>query len=750
MRRGTIRIAAGALCLMGLGSTLISGRDQEVRQDRHLETYSIIQPKPLPLERQQHYQALRKFALGRTLEHQRQWAEAMKAYEEALKEDPKAVAVMKAMIPLSYRLDREAFAMECCRKALELDPDDYELAFRYGQELREKGKKGDALAVLQKAVNVPAAKGRPAVYAQMLYSLAQLQEELNQPAAAASTYAQVAALLEQPELILADPASVDRKQIIEEAARTYERLGQVRLRAGQYKEALAAFQTARDKAPERAAAMLLRMAEVYQASQQLDQALHYLRLYLRSQPMGVDAYDKLVELLSQMNREEEILPELEQAIARDSFNQPLKQLYARQLIARGKLAQAEPLLTHMMQESPTEAVYRILADLFVQQSRWQELLQRFDNDAAAVERASLARLQLEVISKDRVMVHGLALAAVKQLSQGKSLAARTRQLLAVLSRQAKLHELSEPLYRSLLQDEPQSAEVYLELIRLFSETEQYEKVLGICRDALALKTEVPAHVFQLEMARAYSMLGDFQTAVDLNRQVISQTAARSREQDQANVTLLLLHYRAGQFKEAVQWGEDLLKEREEPALQRPIRHLLSGAYAAMKEYDEAQKHLEHLFAIDPEDHILCNDLGYLWAEQGNNLEQAEKLIRKAIELDRAERQRHRSPLDKPGPLPDHGAYLDSLGWVLFKQGKVQEALALLQQAAAAPDGDDPAIHAHLAEVLEVRGDVHRAYQHWQKAQALYLTPKYRGFQTRRTEVEAHLRRLEILRASGNR
>ena len=58
-----------------------------------------------------------------------------------------------------------------------------------------------------------------------------------------------------------------------------------------------------------------------------------------------------------------------------------------------------------------------------------------------------------------------------------------------------------------------------------------------------------------------------------------------------------------------------------------------------------------------------NDLGYLYADQGKNLEKAEAMIRKAVQEE-----------------PDNCAYLDSLGWVLFKRGKVKEAVEPLEKA----------------------------------------------------------------------
>ncbi len=67
--------------------------------------------------------------------------------------------------------------------------------------------------------------------------------------------------------------------------------------------------------------------------------------------------------------------------------------------------------------------------------------------------------------------------------------------------------------------------------------------------------------------------------------------------------------------------------------------------------------------LDPEDHAACNYLGYMWAEKGVHLEEALSLIQRAVKLD-----------------PKNGAYIDSLGWVLFKLGRNEEALVQLRHA----------------------------------------------------------------------
>ena len=91
-------------------------------------------------------------------------------------------------------------------------------------------------------------------------------------------------------------------------------------------------------------------------------------------------------------------------------------------------------------------------------------------------------------------------------------------------------------------------------------------------------------------------------------------------------------------------------------------------------------------------------MGYLYADQGKNLEQAEKMIRKAVAAE-----------------PDNAAYIDSLGWVLFKLGKAEEALPHLEKAATMEGGGDATIWDHLGDVYDRLGKSAKASQAWRKA-----------------------------------
>ena len=116
------------------------------------------------------------------------------------------------------------------------------------------------------------------------------------------------------------------------------------------------------------------------------------------------------------------------------------------------------------------------------------------------------------------------------------------------------------------------------------------------------------------------------------------------------------------------------------AVTKLARSGLSNIYINMDEFDKGEAELEALLAKEPDDPGINNDLGYLYADRGKDLEKAEAMVRKAID-----------------ESPENAAYLDSLGWVLFKRGKVQEAIEPLEKAARSNLGD-ATIHDHLGDV----------------------------------------------------
>jgi Flp pilus assembly protein TadD len=84
----------------------------------------------------------------------------------------------------------------------------------------------------------------------------------------------------------------------------------------------------------------------------------------------------------------------------------------------------------------------------------------------------------------------------------------------------------------------------------------------------------------------------------------------------------------------------------------------------------------------PDDATALNFLGYLFADHNRDLAEAEHMIRRAVDQE-----------------PDNGAYVDSMGWVEFRLGRLADARRLLEQAVQMTHGD-PTVREHLGDVYK--------------------------------------------------
>lgn len=710
---GWVSLAVGLIVAHEASAQIRFGRDLEI------EPPKIAASRPGTPAQQNHFKALRLFVQARLLEHENRLAEAIRLYEEALKLDPDALPLYKALIPLCFALDRDSQALDFCRIVLEKEPDNHALAYRYASELNDRGRADEALSVLEPRANDPALRENPVLSAQINYLLADLHEDRREFVPAAEALQRVVDMLERMGSTNALPIAVPQKQVDEELARACEKLGRLEMQAQRYDKAIAAFQKAQAKDPSRSARLHFNLAEVHLARNDPHAALTELQKYLVTQPGGTEAYELLVTLLTRLNRQREIVPTLEQASARDPYNQPLKMLLAAECVRAGDLRKAESIYLASMAEYPSEEAYRGLAKLYQKQNRWAELIRKLDQDFADPRHLPSARTQIQVLSADAELVKGLATTARNLPRGGEALRFQTRRILATLTRQHKFYDLAEHFCRKCLHDDPQPGEVYLELCRVLSEAQKWEAEAEVCREALTRNLRVPAIVFQLELARALALAGKDREAQAAARLAMQQATPGTDEEFQAHYTLIVALYRGQHFEQAVREAEKLLQRTNDSRGLRQVHYLLSAIHSARKDYRQSEVHLRRVLEIDPEDATACNDLGYIWADQGKNLEEAERLIRKAIELDRANRRKLHGSLDQRPEDGDNAAYVDSLGWVLFRRGRLEEARQALERAVRLMTDDDPVIWDHLGEVYYELGRHDQARTAWEKAVQLY-------------------------------
>ena len=126
---------------------------------------------------------------------------------------------------------------------------------------------------------------------------------------------------------------------------------------------------------------------------------------------------------------------------------------------------------------------------------------------------------------------------------------------------------------------------------------------------------------------------------------------------------------------------------------------LGTAYEKLGRVDDSLSQMRKVLQVDPEHADAMNFIGYKLAEQGHDLDEAERLVRRALEL-----------------KPDNGFIEDSLGWIEYQRGELDEALKSLEKAVALSPGE-PVILEHLGDVYAKQRDGGRALGAYQKALA---------------------------------
>jgi tetratricopeptide (TPR) repeat protein len=133
--------------------------------------------------------------------------------------------------------------------------------------------------------------------------------------------------------------------------------------------------------------------------------------------------------------------------------------------------------------------------------------------------------------------------------------------------------------------------------------------------------------------------------------------------------------------------------------------LKSACLAELKRDKEALDVMEAALTLKPDDPSINNNLGYMYADRGVELPKAEEMLKKAT-----------------AARPDEMAFVDSLAWVYYKEGRLREAGQLFQRMLADREGqDDQDEHA---VILDHAGDTYfrlgwkdRAVEFWKRSLA---------------------------------
>jgi tetratricopeptide (TPR) repeat protein len=649
--------------------------------------------------------ALALFAAGRVAEQQQKYPEALRCYQRAYRFDPAATPAIREIVPLAFSLDRQSEAVRYALILAERESDDPVLLRRLAVYLTEQGDTERAMALYEKALKLQSETDATPSLLVARMEMGRLYFIAKQFDKAASEFAKVLSALENPAVAGLDESM--QKALVGKPAVTYQLMGESFLQAGNLDKAVAVFEKSHEDAPDDGL-LAYNLARVELKRKSPAQALARLQPYFDEHlsKQGTAPYEVLSEALAELGQSDQLIDRLKAMRDGNEGNIPLTYFLAQQLREAGKLAEAEPvyadLITRHPARPPIEA-YQGLVELAHQQKDADKLLSTLGDAVGRVGTIAPLGASGQAVIDDAEISQAVIDAAQRRFADDPtSLPYGQCLVVARLAVERDDVKTANDFYERAIAAEPDKAGETLVSwgLELFMADQFAEAARVFQRGLDEKKLEDNKAAIYFYLAGALEMDNRTDEALEAARKAAEAQPESARFASRE----AWIQYHAKRYEEARRGYQKLLDKYGEKydsgearETVRDARLVMSNIAILDNQQEESERWLEDLLNEFPEDYGALNDLGYLWADADKHLELAHDMIQKAVRSD-----------------PKNMAYRDSLGWVLYRLGKYDEAVAELKAAAADEDADG-VILDHLAESLLKTGDTAGAADAWNRA-----------------------------------
>ena len=483
----------------------------------------------------------------------------------------------------------------------------------------------------------------------------------------------------------------------------------------------------------------------------VDEALSHLQAAWKLNPDDLSSGMAVSQLLMSTGRAAEAERVLAALLERAPDQRALNYNYAQVLTKLGRGDESRKYLERAVEVDPTfGAAILQLADIYEKEGEWEK--------AAALLQPLISEDPLNLELQRRQAYYYLrggltekALAEFKSIVAADPKDMRSQFYIAEALDDLERYDEADKIYRKLLEKNPEDAEVLTSFGLSQIGQRKYDEAAKAFRSLLALP-EVPDNLQVLaktQLALIELEKGNYSAAVDMarpvlvfhdkpNSQAIGVALDALKKQKRLNDALMLLQplvdkygsdpfvngryiemlVRSGAKEKASQTAATQVKFGSKNAVAAAEAYIAAEDYApavallrteagahpddidlqfelgsAMERAGDkagAEKIFLAILNQHPDHAATLNYLGYMWADSGVNLERAAEMLTKAVKEE-----------------PRNGAYIDSLGWVYFRQGKLDQAEKYLTDATKLLP-HDATVHEHLGDVFARRGDYNRA------------------------------------------
>lgn len=468
-----------------------------------------------------------------------------------------------------------------------------------------------------------------------------------------------------------------------------------------------------------------------------------------------------VRALTETEQTEAALTLLNDVLRRTPPGSPLMLEKADLLIKLGRVEEAERTLLDALNARPTdEAIYAALLDIYNDNGsmirNYQRLVRRMVDTIPNARITQLVRLETLVAMRQFPQAQEL-LNKLEETDQDRLLILRLRLEVAIGTNQAEAVSslLDQHRAEAKAVGQPPSEEILTLGLRYFASKKQSDDFLVLVEQHLADANEVGYPLIESVLTLAiqyFAREGDQDKVLEL---AAIQWEAKPPSPTRSE-TLGQIYLEAERYEDAVAITQEAFEQGllgEQPLI---MTSLLVRALMGLERFDDAEQHIQELAQDRPElgaelaeylamvyeergdtaasrrvmeaaledfpNHAgMNNSLGYGLAHEGIRLDDAERMIARAVAAN-----------------PDTAAYLDSMGWVYYKKAEFERALSWLQRGRAADGGTHPVIIDHLGDTLYRLDRPAEAVRAWNAARAIMSAEGYQSFDPEEEDLPQRL------------
>ena len=437
--------------------------------------------------------------------------------------------------------------------------------------------------------------------------------------------------------------------------------------------------TSRELSTDAAAA---RLGEALIAAGRTSEAVTSIRRAISLNPENKDYAELLAQAFEASGNNESAISELQRLIATDPANSSLPRLLSRIEARSGRIEDAVKTVRAAMSRQPQGGEEQKLLRLYL-----AKLL------SDALHHAEAIAVYEEALKERGIKSDLLA------SEDDREFATIILQRIISLQRNAGLSTdaaASIERMRALLGKEDSTAdEQYIELLRHDGKRAEALQAIRAARQRFPEQDDL----VRLE-AETLADMGRVDEAVAL----LQPPLKASLEDFDEYLIISGLYTRAGRGREAIEAARKALTLAPADRIDMQTAALITLSSAQDRAGDMAgsEESLRRVLAKEPDNATALNNLGYFLVERNERLNEALELIQRAVRVE-----------------PTNSSFLDSLGWVYFKLGQLENAERNLREAARR-NSTSSVIQEHLGDLYHHQGKVEQARAAWQKALSLSL------------------------------